>query len=167
MSHPIATGPMACLMYCPHICIAPVNCQVVDLFIVRDRATQLSKGSAFIWYSTRAEADKAMRQLHGVHVLPDATGENKGRSMVVRRARAAGAGKQVRACMLAWFLVLLAWVSCFIGTGCMLCCLACAAPQSYEGLRPTQLLLLLLLPALPSNRKLTSDLSFYYLRCRL
>lgn len=36
---------------------------VKELVVLRDRATQESKGSAFVWYATGADADK----VRGVH----------------------------------------------------------------------------------------------------
>lgn len=68
--------------------------QVVELVVVRDKFTHESKGSAFIWYQNRQQADHAILQFNVRHVLPDPTGEQD-RPLVVRRAnsrKAAGAG---------------------------------------------------------------------------
>ncbi len=67
--------------------------QVIELHLVHDRATHQPKGSAFLWYATKAEAQAALKQLSGVHVLPDPTGETRRKPMVVRHATKA---KQVR-----------------------------------------------------------------------
>lgn len=58
---------------------------VVELVIVRDKITDESKGSAFVWYETKQEAEHAIAQLHLHRVLPDPTGEQD-RPLVVRRA---------------------------------------------------------------------------------
>ena len=62
---------------------------VVDLIIVRDRATHLSKGSAFVWYATRALAEEAIQRLHKRHKLPDGSGRGK-QLMAVREANLQG-----------------------------------------------------------------------------
>jgi hypothetical protein len=65
---------------------------VVELIIVRDKATNESKGSAFAWFRGAADADRAIAQLNMRHAPPDPSGE-PGRPLVVRRAQArAGAG---------------------------------------------------------------------------
>lgn len=53
--------------------------------IVRDKLTHESKGSAFVWYATRADADRAALQLNVRHMLPDPVGEQD-RPLAVRRA---------------------------------------------------------------------------------
>lgn len=58
---------------------------VVELVVVRDKVTDESKGSAFVWYQTRQEAERAISQLHLRRVLQDPTGEQD-RPLVVRRA---------------------------------------------------------------------------------
>ena len=58
---------------------------VVELVVVRDKLTDESKGSAFVWYQTRAEAERAIAELHLRRVLQDPTGEQD-RPLVVRRA---------------------------------------------------------------------------------
>eukprot|EP00210_Caulerpa_lentillifera_P004096 g3907.t1 len=58
---------------------------VVELVVVRDKLTDESKGSAFVWYQTRAEAERAILELHLRRVLQDPTGEQD-RPLVVRRA---------------------------------------------------------------------------------
>lgn len=58
---------------------------VVELVVVRDKLTDESKGSAFVWYRTRAEAERAIAELHLRRVLQDPTGEQD-RPLVVRRA---------------------------------------------------------------------------------
>ncbi|KAG1652803.1 hypothetical protein FOA52_009181 [Chlamydomonas sp. UWO 241] len=61
--------------------------RVVELVIVRDRVTRESKGSAFLWYATRENAEQAVLQLNLRLTLPDSTGL-PGRPMVLRRAQA-------------------------------------------------------------------------------
>lgn len=61
--------------------------KVVELVIVRDKATQEPKGSAFVWYATRACAERAILQFNLRHCLPDPTGEQD-RPLVVRKAKA-------------------------------------------------------------------------------
>lgn len=58
---------------------------VVELVVVRDKLTDESKGSAFVWYQTRGEAERAIAELHLRRVLQDPTGEQD-RPLVVRRA---------------------------------------------------------------------------------
>lgn len=58
---------------------------VVELVVVRDKLTDESKGSAFVWYQTRVEAERAIAELHLRRVLQDPTGEQD-RPLVVRRA---------------------------------------------------------------------------------
>ncbi len=53
--------------------------------MVRDKVSHESKGSAFVWYRTRADADRACLQLNVRHVLPNSAGEPE-RPLVVRRA---------------------------------------------------------------------------------
>lgn len=43
--------------------------RVLELVVVRCYATRLSKGSAFVWYTTRAMAVQAILSFHGKHVL--------------------------------------------------------------------------------------------------
>lgn len=50
------------------------------------QATHQSKGSAFVWYVSRAHAERAILQFNLRHVLPDHTGEQD-RPLVVRKAR--------------------------------------------------------------------------------
>lgn len=59
--------------------------------IIRDKATQESKGSAFVWYTTRAQAERAILEFNLRHVLPDATGQHD-RPLVVRRAKSRSKG---------------------------------------------------------------------------
>lgn len=61
--------------------------KVVELVIVRDKATHESKGSAFVWYSARSQAERAILQFNLRHVLPDPMGEQD-RPLVVRKAKA-------------------------------------------------------------------------------
>eukprot|EP00983_Pelagomonas_calceolata_P104545 1159040-Pelagomonas_calceolata.AAC.10 len=49
--------------------------KVVELVIVRDKVSHESKGSAFVWYSSRAHAERAILQFNLRHVLPDPSGE--------------------------------------------------------------------------------------------
>ncbi|MEW5319542.1 MAG: hypothetical protein WDW38_010687 [Sanguina aurantia] len=65
--------------------------QVKELVIIRDKATQESKGSAFVWYATRAQAERAILEFNLRHVLPDATGQHD-RPLVVRRAKSRSKG---------------------------------------------------------------------------
>jgi hypothetical protein len=58
---------------------------VMELVVVRDKASHESKGSAFVWYATKAQADGAVAALHLRHVIPDPAGETE-RPLVVRRA---------------------------------------------------------------------------------
>jgi RNA recognition motif-containing protein len=58
----------------------------VELVIVRDKASHESKGSAFVWYATRACADRAILQFNLRHLLPDPSGEQD-RPLVVRKAK--------------------------------------------------------------------------------
>lgn len=58
---------------------------MVELVVVRDKVTHDSKGSAFVWYQSRADADRAALQLNVRHVLPDPWGERDW-PLVVRRA---------------------------------------------------------------------------------
>lgn len=37
---------------------------VIELVVVRDKLTDESKGSAFVWYQTRCEAERAISELH-------------------------------------------------------------------------------------------------------
>jgi CUG-BP- and ETR3-like factor len=60
--------------------------QIVELVIVRDRVTQETKGSAFVWYTTRALAERAILQFNLRHCLPDQAGEQD-RPLVVRKAK--------------------------------------------------------------------------------
>ncbi len=55
--------------------------------IVRDHATRESKGSAFLWYASRASAEQAILQLNLSHTLPDPQGKVN-RPLVLRRAKA-------------------------------------------------------------------------------
>jgi hypothetical protein len=48
--------------------------QVVDLVVVRERDTWTSKGSAFVWFATRVQAEQAILTLHMRAVLPDPSG---------------------------------------------------------------------------------------------
>ncbi len=67
-----------------HVLASP---QIIELVIVRDKATQESKGSAFVWYATRSMAERAILQFHLRHVLPGAFGKQD-RPLVVRKAKA-------------------------------------------------------------------------------
>ncbi|GLC35971.1 hypothetical protein PLESTB_000524800 [Pleodorina starrii] len=60
--------------------------KVVELVIVHDKVTHESKGSAFVWYATRADAERAILQFNFRHVLPDPSGDQD-RPLVVRRAK--------------------------------------------------------------------------------
>ncbi|KAI8465632.1 MAG: hypothetical protein J3K34DRAFT_487277 [Monoraphidium minutum] len=59
---------------------------VAELIVVRDKFSHESKGSAFVWYRTRADADRAAALLNARHALPDASGAEPARPLVVRRA---------------------------------------------------------------------------------
>ena len=48
---------------------------MIELVIVRDKTTQESKGSAFVWYATRSMAERAILQFNLRHALPDSSGE--------------------------------------------------------------------------------------------
>lgn len=39
---------------------------MVELVIVRDKSTHESKGSAFVWYATRAHAERAILQVRAL-----------------------------------------------------------------------------------------------------
>eukprot|EP00879_Flechtneria_rotunda_P003486 GHRR01003715.1.p1 GENE.GHRR01003715.1~~GHRR01003715.1.p1 ORF type:complete len:499 (+),score=190.43 GHRR01003715.1:1683-3179(+) len=58
---------------------------VVELVVVRDKYTHESKGSAFVWYINKADADRAVMQFNLCRVLSDPNGEQD-RPLVVRRA---------------------------------------------------------------------------------
>lgn len=60
--------------------------KVVELVVVREKATHESKGSAFVWYSSRVMAERAILQFNLRHVLPDPSGEQD-RPLVVRKAK--------------------------------------------------------------------------------
>ena len=60
---------------------------MAELIVVRDRNSQESKGSAFVWYATRQMAERAILQFNLRHALPDASGMQD-RPLVVRRAKA-------------------------------------------------------------------------------
>ncbi|EFJ44830.1 hypothetical protein VOLCADRAFT_118581 [Volvox carteri f. nagariensis] len=60
--------------------------KVVELVIVHDKVTRESKGSAFVWYATRPDAERAILQFNFRHVLPDPSGDQD-RPLVVRRAK--------------------------------------------------------------------------------
>lgn len=47
--------------------IGPVR----ELVVLRDRHTQESKGSAFVWYATGADADKVCESCTPLHGDPD------------------------------------------------------------------------------------------------
>ncbi len=59
---------------------------MVELVIVHDKVTHESKGSAFVWYASRADAERAILQFNFRHVLPDPSGDQD-RPLVVRRAK--------------------------------------------------------------------------------
>ncbi len=59
----------------------------MELVIVYDKITHESKGSAFVWYATRGEAERAILQFNLRHVFPDPSGAQD-RPLVVRRAKA-------------------------------------------------------------------------------
>lgn len=52
------TEPSCCMVVCWHVQIFESIGPVRELVVLRDRATQESKGSAFVWYATGADADK-------------------------------------------------------------------------------------------------------------
>lgn len=58
---------------------------VVELVVVRDKFSHESKGSAFVWYTNKADADQAVLKFNLQRVLSDPTGEQD-RPLVVRRA---------------------------------------------------------------------------------
>jgi CUG-BP- and ETR3-like factor len=58
---------------------------VVELVVLYDKQTGASKGSAFVWYSSRLDADRAATQFNDRHLLPDPTGHQQ-RPLVVRPA---------------------------------------------------------------------------------
>ncbi|KIZ04483.1 CUG-BP- and ETR-3-like factor 4 [Monoraphidium neglectum] len=70
--------------------------QVAELVVVRDRFTHESKGSAFVWFRSKADADSAALRLNGCRLPPNDLGGEPARPLVVRRANArraaAGAG---------------------------------------------------------------------------
>lgn len=74
--------------------------KVVELVIVRDKSTHESKGSAFVWYGTRAQAERAILQFNLRHVLPDPSGEQD-RPLVVRKAKSKSKNMQPTMPMLA------------------------------------------------------------------
>lgn len=53
---------------------------------MHDKVTHESKGSAFVWYATRTDAERAILQFNFRHVLPDPSGDQD-RPLVVRRAK--------------------------------------------------------------------------------
>jgi hypothetical protein len=57
----------------------------MELVVVRDKFTHESKGSAFVWYRTKADADRACAQLNLRRGLPE-PGSGQERPLVVRRA---------------------------------------------------------------------------------
>ncbi|KAG2497791.1 hypothetical protein HYH03_004063 [Edaphochlamys debaryana] len=65
--------------------------KVVELVIVYDKVTHESKGSAFVWYATRTDAERAIIQFNLRHIFPDPTGAQD-RPLVVRRAKARSRG---------------------------------------------------------------------------
>jgi CUG-BP- and ETR3-like factor len=58
---------------------------VVELVVLYDKQTGASKGSAFCWYQSRPDAERAMAQFNERHLLPDPTGHQQ-RPLVVRPA---------------------------------------------------------------------------------
>ncbi|GBF95952.1 CUG-BP- and ETR-3-like factor [Raphidocelis subcapitata] len=58
---------------------------VVELVVLYDKQTGASKGSAFCWYASRPDADRAAAQFNERHLLPDPTGHQQ-RPLVVRPA---------------------------------------------------------------------------------
>ncbi|KXZ43600.1 hypothetical protein GPECTOR_86g394 [Gonium pectorale] len=65
--------------------------KVVELVIVYDKVTHESKGSAFVWYASRADAERAILQFNLRHCFPDPSGAQD-RPLVVRRAKARARG---------------------------------------------------------------------------
>ncbi|KAG1671186.1 hypothetical protein FOA52_010122 [Chlamydomonas sp. UWO 241] len=64
---------------------------VIDLVVVRDPVTRKSKGSAFVWYGSRAESEAAVQYFNLNHVMPNPKGNRKKqRPLVVREAAASG-----------------------------------------------------------------------------
>ncbi len=66
---------------CPH-----PPAKIIELVIVRDKATLEHKGSAFVWFAERKASERAVLQLNLRHVLSDDSGEQD-RPLVVRRAK--------------------------------------------------------------------------------
>jgi len=60
--------------------------KVVELVIIRDKATFTSKGSAFVWYGSRLHAEQAIARFHLQHVLPGTEGHGS-EPLVVKVAR--------------------------------------------------------------------------------
>lgn len=60
--------------------------KVEDLVVVRDRVTRESKGSAFVWYASRAHAEQAITQFNMRFILPDPTGKQT-RPLAIRKAQ--------------------------------------------------------------------------------
>jgi hypothetical protein len=54
---PLLRLAVCCLLLQIFTSVGPVQ----ELVVLRDRATQESKGSAFVWYRTGADADKVRR----------------------------------------------------------------------------------------------------------
>ncbi|GFR49895.1 hypothetical protein Agub_g12000 [Astrephomene gubernaculifera] len=65
--------------------------KVVELVIVYDKITHESKGSGFVWFETRADAERAIIQFNLRHIFPDPSGAQD-RPLVVRRAKARNRG---------------------------------------------------------------------------
>jgi len=61
--------------------------KVIELIILRDKITQESKGSAFVWYVTRSMAEQAILQLNLSQALTDGSGKQD-RPLAVRKAKA-------------------------------------------------------------------------------
>ncbi|GIL95345.1 hypothetical protein Vretimale_1389, partial [Volvox reticuliferus] len=61
--------------------------KVVELVILYDKVTHESKGSAFVWYAMREDAERAISQFNLRHVFPDVS-RAQDRPLVVRRAKA-------------------------------------------------------------------------------
>jgi len=61
--------------------------RVSVLIVCLDKCTNQSKGSGFVWYTTRALALRAIEELDGKLVLPDPTAKQPPLPLVVRRAR--------------------------------------------------------------------------------
>jgi hypothetical protein len=55
--------------------------RVIECCVVRDKGTSESKGSAFIWYVNKAQADAAVAHFNNRHTLPDPTGEMVGSAL--------------------------------------------------------------------------------------